>query len=62
MSSDEIAGVIRAILSALGGVLVAKGYLDNATMTAVVGALVTIAVAGWSIYAKKAAKAAAPSA
>lgn len=58
MGSDEIGGIVRAILAAVGGILVTKGYIDNATMLAVVGALVTIVTAGWSVYQKKAAKAA----
>lgn len=62
MGSDEIGGIARAILAAIGGVLVTKGYIDNATMLAIVGALVTILTAGWSIYQKKTAKAAVASA
>lgn len=53
MSADQIAGVARTILAAAGGVLVSRGYLDNATMMAVVGALVTLGTAGWSIWAKR---------
>ena len=59
MGSDEIGGIVRAILAALGGVLVTKGYIDNATMLAIVGALVTIITAAWSVWQKKNAKAAA---
>jgi multisubunit Na+/H+ antiporter MnhF subunit len=59
MTSEELAGILRAVLAALGGVLVTKGYLDNATMLAIVGAIVTIAVAAWSVWQKKSAAAAA---
>lgn len=53
MTGEQIWGVIRTILAFAGGFVVSKGYLDDATMTAVIGALGTIFVAGWSILAKK---------
>lgn len=53
MNTDEIGGVVRAILAALGGIAVAKGYVDSATMTTLVGAATTIAVAVWSVIAKR---------
>jgi hypothetical protein len=56
--SDYI-GVIRAVLSALGGVLVVKGYGDESTIQALVGAVLVFIQGGWSIYEKKAAKKAA---
>jgi len=53
MTGDQIAGIVRAVLSALGGFLVAKGVIDAATLTAVVGAVATLAAAAWSVYSKK---------
>lgn len=53
MSSEQFAGVLRAVLAAAGGYVVARGFVDNATMLTVVGALVTLATAGWSVWAKK---------
>lgn len=53
MTSEQIAGILRTILAAGGGYLVSRGWLDNATMMAIVGALVTLATAGWSVWAKK---------
>lgn len=59
MTAEQLAGVARTVLATVGGILVSKGYVDNATMTAVVGAVVTLGTAGWSVYAKRAKKAAA---
>lgn len=55
MSWEQVAGIIRHILTFGGGVVVSKGWLDEATMTAVVGAIVTIGGAVWSITSKKSA-------
>ena len=53
MTAEQLAGILRAILSAAGGYIVAKGFVDNTTMMTIVGALVTLATAGWSVWAKK---------
>lgn len=53
MNMDQVGGIIRTILAAGGGYLVSKGYLDNATMLSLVGAIVTIITAGWSVWAKR---------
>lgn len=47
-----IEGVVRHVLTAAGGALVAKGVVDAATMQLAVGALVTLAGVGWSIWEK----------
>jgi hypothetical protein len=54
MNKEMIWGVARAILAAGGGYLVAKGMIDAATLETVIGAIGTIFVAVWSVYAKKA--------
>jgi hypothetical protein len=54
MTTEQFSGILRAVLSAAGGFAVGKGYLDAETATAISGALVTIAVAVWSVRAKKA--------
>lgn len=53
MNAEQIGGILRTILAAGGGYLVSRGWLDNATMMAIVGALVTLATAGWSVWAKR---------
>lgn len=49
----QIFGVVRTILAFVAGIAVTKGYIDDATATAVVGAIVTIGTAVWSIVEKK---------
>ena len=47
INGEQIAGIVRAIVAALGGYLVCQGMVDAETMTAVAGAAATIAAAGW---------------
>lgn len=53
MTAEQIWGIVRTILAAAGGWVVAKGYIDNATLQAVIGALGTLFVAAWSVWSKK---------
>lgn len=53
MTADQITGILRAVLTALGGYLVGKGIVDQATATQVIGALVTLGGAVWSIYSNR---------
>lgn len=53
MSAEEVGGVVRTVLAALGGYLVAKGVVDAATVTAVAGAIGTLVVAVWSVWVKR---------
>lgn len=53
MTSDQIAGVVRALVAAVGGYFVGQGVTDAETVATIGGALATLAVAGWSIYAKR---------
>lgn len=54
MTSDQIAGVIRALAAGVGGYFVGQGLIDAETVTTIGGALATLGVAVWSIYAKSA--------
>jgi hypothetical protein len=54
MNSDQIGGLIRAVLSAVGGYFVGKGLVDASTMTTIVGAIATIVMAGWSAWSNRA--------
>jgi hypothetical protein len=51
MNKEQVLGVVRHILTFGGGIVVSRGMLDEATMTAVVGAVITIGGALWSILA-----------
>jgi multisubunit Na+/H+ antiporter MnhB subunit len=52
-------GLLRHGLTAAGGALVTKGLVDQAGADQLVGALITLAGAAWSIYEKVKTKAAA---
>lgn len=51
MNKEQVLGVVRHVLTFGGGYVVAKGFLDEATMTAVVGAIITLGGALWSVLA-----------
>lgn len=48
MNTEAIMGLIRHILTFVGGYLVSKGYFDESTMQQLVGAAVTVVGAVWS--------------
>ena len=53
MGSTEVGGIIRALVSALGGYLVGQGLVDNETAVTIGGAIVPLIVAIWSVIAKR---------
>lgn len=53
MKTDEIGGIVRALVSALGGYLVGQGLVDSETAMTIGGGITTIVVAFWSIYSKR---------
>lgn len=53
MNAPQTWGIIRTILAAFGGWVVAKGYVDDATLQTILGAAGTIFVAVWSVFAKR---------
>lgn len=50
MTSDQLGGVVRAMLAMLAGIAVKKGWTDGDSATTIVGGLTELAVAGWSWY------------
>ena len=53
MKTEEIAGLVRALVAALGGYLVGQGLLDSESAMTIGGAVTTIAMAVWSIMSKR---------
>lgn len=51
-----VAGIIRAILAAVGGSLVTKGVLDADQLAAGIGAVLTLVTIAWSARQKWTAK------
>lgn len=56
MNSEMIWGVARAVLAAVGGILVTKGFLDESTLQSVLGAVGVLFTAAWSIWSKSSTK------
>ena len=56
MNNDQLTGIIRAILAAGGALLVQRGYVDNQTVTTIIGALITIGAAAWSVHNNRTGK------
>ena len=54
MKQDQIAGIVRAVVAAVGGYFIGKGMVDAANVEIIAGALATLATAAWSVWAKKA--------
>lgn len=52
MTKEQILGVLRHILTGLGGILIAKGYMDESMLNDAAGAVVTIIGITWSIISK----------
>jgi hypothetical protein len=52
LSREQLIGIVRHTLTFVGGVLVMKGLVDEATMTEITGGVLTLAGAIWSIIAK----------
>ncbi len=54
MNKEKVLGLIRHTLTFVGGLLVAKGTIDEATATEVVGAVITLIGGIWSVFSKQA--------
>lgn len=52
MKKDQVLGVIRHTLTFVGGLLVMKGIVDETTITEIVGGVITLVGAFWSLVDK----------
>lgn len=53
MNKQAVIGLARHVLTFGGGIIVSQGWVDEATMTTIVGALATIVGAVWSVLDKR---------
>ena len=53
MNSDQLAGILRAVLPAIVAFAAAKGWVSTGSADWIVTSIVTIAVAGWSAWTNK---------
>lgn len=49
IARQVIKGVAKVVLASVGGILVSKGYLDQNSVAEVIGAVMTIIGASWSV-------------
>ena len=52
LTKEQVLGIIRHTLTFVGGILVAKGLVDEVTATEIIGGVITLTGAIWSIVAK----------
>jgi hypothetical protein len=52
MKKEQVLGIIRHTLTFVGGLLVMKGLVDEATVTEVIGGVLTLTGTIWSIVVK----------
>lgn len=52
LTKEQILGITRHVLTFLGGVLITKGLVDEATATEIIGGLITLAGTIWSVIDK----------
>jgi hypothetical protein len=52
MSKEQILGIVRHTLTFVGGILIMKGFIDETTVTEIVGGVVTLAGTIWSVIEK----------
>lgn len=53
MNKEQVLGVLRHSLTFLGGLLVAKGLIDDAMVSELSGAIITLVGGLWSVLVKK---------
>lgn len=53
MNKDGILGILRHVLTTFGGGLATKGYLDESSVGEIVGAIIVLIGAAWSIIEKR---------
>ena len=52
LTKEQILGIVRHGLTFIGGILITKGIVDEATATEVIGGIITLAGTIWSIVDK----------
>ena len=52
LTKEQFLGIVRHTLTFVGGIVVAKGLVDESTVTEIIGGVLTLTGAIWSIVAK----------
>lgn len=53
LTKEQILGIVRHGLTFIGGILIMKGLVDEATATEIIGGVITLTGTIWSVIIKK---------
>lgn len=53
MTKDQVLGIVRHVLTFVGGILVVKGLADDSMIQEIIGGVSALFGSVWSIVAKK---------
>jgi hypothetical protein len=53
LNKEQVMGIVRHTLTFIGGIVVMKGLVDETVITEVIGGVMTLVGAVWSILDKK---------
>ena len=53
MTKEEIQGIVRHVLTFVGGILVLQGVVEESLINELIGGVVALAGTLWSIFSKK---------
>lgn len=53
MNKDQKMGVIRHTLTFVGGIFLAKGIIDESTLTDVIASIMVLVGTAWSLWEKR---------
>ena len=52
LTREQLLGVLRHTLTFVGGILITKGIINEATVTEIIGGIITLTGTIWSLLAK----------
>lgn len=52
LTRDQLLGILRHTLTFVGGILIAKGLIDETAATEIIGGIVSLTGTIWSVLAK----------
>jgi hypothetical protein len=53
LTKEQILGIVRHALTFIGGIVVMKGLVDETMVTEIIGGVMTLVGAVWSVIDKK---------
>ena len=53
LSKEQVLGIVRHALTFIGGIVIARGLVDETLVTELIGGVLTLTGAIWSIIDKK---------